>query len=100
MGKYYSEDGKVGVLIHAGWGSGFAIKPQSLRMDAELIYEFLHGDEKSFHKQVMEMSEPTHNLYEFDNMRLSYVTEGLKFYVREYDGYEDIVTEEDLKLKA
>jgi len=31
---------------------------------------------------------------------LSYVTEGLKFYVREYDGYEDIVTEEDLKLKA
>jgi hypothetical protein len=100
MNKHYSANGEVGVLIHADWGSGFDIKPQSLRMDADLINAFLHGDEQSFHDEVSAMSEPTHNLYNFNAMKLVYISEGMKFDVREYDGYEYIITEEDLKLEA
>lgn len=97
------KDGKVGVIISGGWGSGFytwnapleaVFNPQLIelieREDFDEATEFI---KKTYHDVYSKQSF----LSNTTDLVVEWVEEGREFYITEYDGMESIVYKDKIE---
>ena len=93
--KMFKKNGKVGVIISPGFGSGFStINDRMMAVDFDLVEAFLKGDMTRF-KYIAD--EKYGDWYDSGDMRfkVEWVPEGSQFMVQEYDGHESLVILDD-----
>ena len=89
------KEGKVGVIIHEGWGSGWSTDkgmPKSSLFDPTLIQML---EKQSTQKQIEEYALSTYGKKSWGgwsghNLVILWVEEGREFLITEYDGMESI----------
>lgn len=96
-GRYTRDDGKVGVVISPRFGGGFSTwGPSEIALDPVVVELVLEEDD-------IKLNEYLQTKYNFDfigsvdSLQVQWLDPGTRFYIQEYDGSEDIVTENDVK---
>ena len=101
-------DGKVAVIISAGWGAGWSTwhGHKELIFHPKLI-EWVESEQptvvaiSTILKEILGEKEAEHvYLGGVDQLSVIWVPQGTKFKIEEYDGTEYIITENDLDLIA
>jgi len=93
--KMFKKNGKIGVIISPGFGSGFSTtNDRMMAIDFDLVEAFLKGDMTRF-KYIAD--EKFGNWYDSGDMRfrVEWVPEGSRFMIQEYDGHESIIILDD-----
>ena len=93
--KMFKKNGKIGVIISPGFGSGFSTtNNRMMAVDFDLVDAFLKSDMTKF-KYIAD--EKYGDWYDSGDMRfrVEWVPEGSRFMVQEYDGHESIVILDD-----
>ena len=101
------KNGKVGVIISKGWGSGF----YTLGAPLEAVFnpQLIELIEKEDFDEATEFIKKTYQdvyskqsfLSNTSDLVVEWVEEGREFYVTEYDGMESIVFKDEIKwIKA
>jgi hypothetical protein len=99
MTNKYRKDGKVAVLYSPGFGAGWStwdhndIK-EELMFDPQLIELILNKDYVTAEKYAQQ-KWPEIYTGGVHKLEVKWVPEGTKFIITEYDGSEDVITEED-----
>jgi hypothetical protein len=106
--KYYTPQGEVALLISSGYGAGWSTwadpgEAEGLLFDARLVEKVLAGehlsDPKGFRKFVRSLGYQSH-LGGAKGLYVVFLPKGTKFFVKEYDGFETLITEENLSVAA
>ena len=101
-------DGKVAVLISAGWGSGWSTwhGHKKLIFHPKLV-EWVESEQPTvvailtILKEILGEKEAEEiYLGGVEDLTIEWLPEGTKFRIEEYDGKEHIITENDLDLIA
>lgn len=92
-------DGRVAVIISPGFGAGFATWNrdyfEDLLFDKQLVLAIGSADKEAFDKRIEEIYPDAY--YHFEELQVQWVPEGELFYVDEYDGFESIVHQSDMR---
>jgi len=96
--KKLIRDGKVGVLVSGGWGSGFFTwgTPLELIFNPTLI-ELVEAKEKEKAVEYVQKNWPdvwTGGVYDLD---VHWLDEGTEFIIQEYDGSEWLLIKNDVE---
>jgi hypothetical protein len=103
------KDGKVAVIYSPGYGSGWfswnSRFPEILFHPklVELVLENRHNEiTREFVKDLLGIDSETYFFMgsSANQLEVIWLDEGTKFYVRVYDGSEDIITSEDIKWQV
>lgn len=92
----YVKDGKIGVVISPRFGGGFSTwGPSEMALDPVIVELVLQEDDIKLNEYLQ-----TKYSYDFignvDELTVKWLDPGTRFYIQEYDGSEDIVTENDV----
>jgi hypothetical protein len=114
--KKVVRDGKVAVIISCGYGSGWTTCNSGyglqILFDPEIV-SLIEADnpaDRTHHayisdKTVQKIAEYCEKRYDsylggFEGLEIRWIPEGKKFKVTEYDGFEEVLTEDDLPFTA
>lgn len=96
--KKLVRDGLVGLLISPGYGAGWSTwADEEMRSFLLFDSELLEAFEQGTHITFLGKKFPESRFIGTEDLVLKWIPEGTKFYIEEYDGYETVVTEEDIK---
>lgn len=96
--KYYNENGEVGVLVSYGFGAGWSTwNSLAIAYDKRVIEKWLSGASELQMKEYLE-SIGYGDVYTggYKQLQLEFVPCEKRFYIKEHDGSESLVFEEDI----
>ena len=86
-------DGKVAVIIHPDYGSGWSSNAfedaEMLLFDKEIALAIIHGD-FDLAEQINSTKYPDHHFWDFKELKVVWIPVGEEFRIREYDGLESV----------
>ncbi len=86
----YIKDGQVGVLYSPGYGAGWSTWGNSaLAVDSALVEAYINGGVEALRK-ITEEKYPGEYLGGIGQIELGWISEGMAFRIKEYDGSESI----------
>lgn len=105
MQKYYNEDGKVAVLFSPDYGAGWSTwnKLNQMIFDPEIVEFLLSNTFETPEDKAMAIENKFRAKYHdayfggADNLKICWLEPNTQFYIKEYDGSESIVTNNDVK---
>ena len=95
-------DGRVGVVISPGYGSGFSTwgAPEESIFDPKLI-QLIEEEKFEEIREYMQSTYPDEYVGGVEDLVVAWVPEGMEFIIQEYDGAEHIMGKEDFEwIKA
>ena len=99
----FIRDGKVAVIYSPGYGAGWSTwnkkAQESFMFDKNLVIAVLDGDDEKIKKIAIEIL-PDAYISEreiAEGLRVAWLEQGEKFFIKEYDGSESIVLMKDFK---
>lgn len=94
MGKYYNENGEVGVLYSPGYGAGWSTwangDEEFFLFDKTLVELALVGAPISAVESYLKSTGKDKYLGGWGDIQVEFVKPGTAFLIKEYDGYESI----------
>lgn len=102
--KYTNEHGEVAILYAPGFGAGWyswnrSIRP-SMLFDPELIRLHLQNATQQTIEEYCKAKWPDAYLGGLDQVTVTWRPAGTKFIIKEYDGYESIITLDELDIQS
>jgi hypothetical protein len=90
----YIVDGKVGVLVSPGYGAGWStwahdMTDKAMAMDKRIVEAFIRGGSSAAAEEAAKLF-PNNYLGGATDLEIEWVDQGLRFDIREYDGYESL----------
>lgn len=108
----YVCDGKVGVIIHRGWGSGWSTGTHPEHRNILLFHPLLVEAVHKFHNGICDLSQLYADIYfafqmlgldikflegyRLEKLVVLWLDPGCEFLVQEYDGVETILKKESI----
>ena len=98
----FIRDGKVAVIYSPGYGAGWSTwnkkAQESFMFDKNLVIAVLNGNHKEIERIALQILPDAYISSTIEEvLKIAWLEQGEKFFIKEYDGSESIVLMKDFK---